>query len=149
MSIVKYDPMRGFDSLAKRMNSFFNNIEPRVGFETGDFLPRVDISENDQKLMITAEMPGISKEDFKVTVDDDRILVIKGTKKRENVEKSEQGGMTYHRLERTCGNFVRSFALPDYVNTESINAKFENGVLNISFDKAAPVQPKEIEISVS
>ncbi len=149
MNLVKYDPMPGFGSLTRRLNSLMNNFEPRLSIETGDFLPRVDISETEKQLLIHAEMPGLSKDDFKVTVSDDRLLILKGSKKRNIEDKSEEGGVTYHRIERTSGEFIRSFALPDYVDAGSIKAKFESGVLAITFDKTEPVQPKEIEISVS
>ena len=141
--------MPGFGSLTRRLNSLMNNFEPRLSIETGDFLPRVDISETEKQLLIHAEMPGLSKDDFKVTVSDDRLLILKGSKKRNIEDKSEEGGVTYHRIERTSGEFIRSFALPDYVDAGSIKAKFESGVLAITFDKTEPVQPKEIEISVS
>lgn len=148
MTLVKYEPFRGFGNLTRRMNSMFNSFEPRFAFETGDFLPRVDISETEKQLHLQAEIPGLSKDDFKLTVSDDKVLVLKGSKKRESEDKKEENGVTYHRIERSCGEFTRSFVLPDYVNPESISAKFDNGVLNISFDKVEPVKPKEIEISV-
>lgn len=148
MTLVKYDPFRGFGGLTRRMNSMINTFEPRLAFETGDFLPKVDISETDKLININAEMPGLSKDDFRLTISDDKVLVLKGSKKRESKEEAKDKGTTYHRIERSCGEFSRSFALPDYVDADSINAKYEKGILNITFNKVEPVQPKEIDIAV-
>lgn len=148
MTLVKYDPFRGFGGLTRRMNSMINTFEPRLAFETGDFLPKVDISETDKLININAEMPGLSKDDFRLTISDDKVLVLKGSKKIESKEDAQDKGITYHRIERSCGEFSRSFALPDYVDADSINAKYENGILNITFNKVEPVQPKEIDIAV-
>ncbi|GAB1371864.1 Hsp20/alpha crystallin family protein [Candidatus Kapaibacterium sp.] len=149
MTLVKYDPFRGFNNMARRMNTLISEFEPKLSIETGDFLPRVDISENEKQITIHAEMPGLSRDDFKLTVTDDKVLVLKGSKKREKEDKSDEKGVTYHRIERSCGEFTRSFVLPDYVKEDSINAKFENGVLTVTLDKSEPVMPKEIEISVN
>lgn len=149
MTIMKYNPSRSLGGLTRRMNSIFNTFEPSFAFETGDFLPRVDISETEKQLQIQAEIPGLTKDDFKLTVNDNNVLVLKGSKKRESEEQKNENGITYQRIERTCGEFTRSFVLPDNVNPESIAAKFENGVLNIAFDKIEPQKPKEIEISVN
>ncbi|MBX3042484.1 MAG: Hsp20/alpha crystallin family protein [Candidatus Kapabacteria bacterium] len=149
MTLAKYDPYRGYGNLTRRMKSLINTFDPQISFETGGFLPRVDISESEKQLYIQAEMPGLCKEDFKLTVSDDKVLILKGTKKRESEESNDENGLSYHRIERSSGEFTRSFALPDYVDGSSINAKFENGVLTISFNKIVPAQPKEIEISVS
>jgi HSP20 family protein len=149
MTLVKYNPYRGLGSLNRKMNSLINNFESGSSFEKTDFMPKVDISENDKQMVIHAEIPGISKEDIKITVDSDNILSLKGTKKRELKESNESGGINYHRIERSYGEFSRSFILPDYVNPDSIQAKFENGVITINLEKTEPKQPKEIVINVN
>ncbi|MDX9791091.1 MAG: Hsp20/alpha crystallin family protein [Candidatus Kapaibacterium sp.] len=149
MTLMKYDPNRGFGSLTRRMNSLLNTFEPQLSFEGGGFLPRVDISETNNQLVIQAEMPGLSKDDFKLTVSDECVLILKGSKQISSSDKSDDNGITYHRIERSRGEFTRSFALPDYVDKDSISAKYENGVLSITLNKIEPVQPKEIEINVS
>jgi len=148
MSLIKYDPFRGLESITKRLSSFLNQFEPNVSFEFGSFVPKVDISEDEKYLKIQAEMPGLSKDDFKVTITDDNMLCIKGSKKKEKDEKEEKDGRTYHRIERSYGEFSRSFLLPDYIKNDSIQAKYEDGVLNITFEKTEPVKPKEIQINV-
>jgi len=149
MTLVKYNPYRGFGSLDRKMNSLFSNFDFGSSFEKNDFMPKVDISENEKQLVIHAEIPGITKEDLKITVDSDNILSMKGTKKRESKEEGESGGINYHRIERSYGEFSRSFILPDYVDPNSIEAKFENGVITINLEKISPKPPKEIVINVN
>lgn len=148
MSIVRFDPMRGFESLARRMNAAANELNKGFNVEFGGFSPRIDISEDEKFIYIAAEVPGIAKEDIKLTVNDDNMLVIKGTKKCEEKKEENGGNVSYLRVERSYGEFLRSFMLPDNVKKDSVNAKFENGVLNITLEKIEPVKPKEIEVSI-
>lgn len=147
MAIIKYDPFRGFDSLARRMNNLMNNYDRGLDVNYGQFDPKVDITDDEKHLYIHAEMPGIKKEDIKVTVSDENVLVIKG--KKENETKEEDKKRNYLRMERSYGEFTRSFALPENVNTEDIQAKFEDGVLNLTFEKTEPEQPKERQIEIA
>lgn len=151
MALVRFDPFRGFDSMVKRVNDFVGDIEKGVNVEFGGFSPRVDISEDEKNLLVHVELPGIAKEDVKVTINEENVLMIKGEKKREVKETSDEkeGERSYIKIERNFGQFVRSFMLPDYVKADAINAKFENGVLAITLEKVEPKKPKEIEISLS
>lgn len=149
MAIIKYDPFRSFEGLTRKMDNFLNNFNSGINLEYGSFLPKVDISEDDKMLYIHAELPGLNKDDFKVTVNEDSLLVIKGSKKIENEVKESGNGRTYHRVERSYGEFTRSFMLPENIKKDSIKAKFEEGVLNLTLEKNEPVKPKEIEVSVS
>lgn len=146
MAIVSFDPFRGFESLARRMNEFLDEFEKGFSINTAEFSPRVDISENEKNIYVSVEVPGVSKDDIKVTVNSDNLLVIKGEKKREF--KTEDKKRNYIRVERSYGLFQRSFMLPVNVNKDNIKAKFENGVLNITLEKVEPEQPKQIEISI-
>ncbi len=147
MGIIRFDPFRGFESLARRMNDFLDDFEKGLTIGTTEFTPRVDISEDEKSIVVTVEIPGISKEDVKVTINDDNVLVIKGEKKREH--KTEDKERNYIRLERSFGSFQRSFMLPDNVKKDNVTAKFENGVLTISLEKVEPEPPKQIEISIN
>lgn len=149
MAIIKYDPFRSFEGLTRKMDNFLNNFNSGISLEYGSFLPKVDISEDDKMLYIHAELPGLTKDDFKITVNDDSLLVIKGSKNKENEVKNTGNGRTYHRIERSYGEFTRSFMLPDNVKKDSVKAKFEEGVLHLSLEKIEPVMPKEIEVSVN
>lgn len=147
MSIIRFEPFRGFESLVRRMNEFLEDFEKGFTVGTSEFTPRTDISEDEKNIYVSVEVPGISKEDIKVTLNDENVLVIKGEKKRET--KTEDKERSYIRVERSFGSFQRSFMLPDNVKKDNIAAKFENGVLTITLEKVEPEPPKQIEISIN
>ncbi len=142
--MLKFEPFRGFESLTRRMNEFVGDIEKGVRFEIGDFTPRVDISEDDKNIYLHAELPGIAKEDVKVSVNEERILTLKGEKNRKETVENKN----FVRIERNYGSFTRSFVLPENVNFEAVEAKFENGVLEVTLPKIAPVKPKEVSVEI-
>ncbi len=142
MTLVRYNrPNR--DLMSKNfsdiMDEFFNDV---VNTNRDSFVPGIDISETDNQFLISAELPGMSKEDIDINLDNGR-LTISGERKFEK----EEEGKTFHRVETRYGSFNRSFQLPDNVDEESINAKYENGLLNITIDKAEDKVKKKIEIS--
>lgn len=142
MTLVRYNrPNR--DVMSKNfsdiMDEFFNDV---VNTNRDSFVPGIDISETDNQFLISAELPGMSKEDIDISLDNGR-LTISGERKFEK----EEEGKTFHRVETRYGSFNRSFQLPDNVDEESINAKYENGLLNITIDKAEDKVKKKIEIS--
>ena len=145
MTLVRFEPYRGFERLSRKFDHFMNDFEKGFSFEMGAFNPRVDITEDDNNLFVHAELPGLSKEQVKVSVNEDKLLTIQGEKKKE--EKKED--KSYIRTERNYGSFTRSFSLPDYIDADNINAKFENGVLELSLKKIEPPKPKEIEVKIS
>jgi HSP20 family protein len=110
---------------------------------TGDWSPRVDISETDNEFVIKAEIPEVKKEDVKVSVDNG-VLTVRGERKQEKEEK----GKKFHRVERYYGSFVRSFTLPDNVDGTKIKASFKDGMLNVQIPKTAEAKPKPIEVKV-
>jgi HSP20 family protein len=100
--------------------------------------PRMDVSEEENKYAVTLDIPGLAKEDISIKVEN-------GTMKIEGERKEERAGK-YHLTERTYGRFYRSFALPDDVDAEKIEAKASNGVLEISLPKNQKALPVEIKI---
>lgn len=142
MTIVKLNPFGGFEKAARRVNEFFGDIDRNVNFEIGGFSPRVDILDDEKRIVFKAEFPGIRKEDIKISVNEDKMLIISGNKRKE--EQYED--MSYLRSERVYSEFKRSFVLPDNLDTDRIAAKYENGVLEIALPKVEPPAPKEIEI---
>ena len=149
MGLVRFDPFRGFESVAKKMSSLVSEAEKGMSVEFGSFAPRVDIIEDDKHLFVQAELPGILKEDVKVTVNEENILNIKGEKKPEAKPEGGYCESCYVRVERNYGSFMRSFMLPENINADSISAKFENGVLNITLEKKEPEKPKEIKVDIA
>lgn len=145
MTLLRFDPAREFERLQKKMGEFTEDMEKGINFEFGGFSPRIDISEDENSVFIHAEMPGMAKEDVKVSVNEENLLTIKGNKKKpDGVDEQE-----FIRSERIFGEFSRSFVMPENVDRDSIMAKFENGLLAITFSKKEPEKPKEIHVEIS
>lgn len=113
------------------------------GFGTG-WVPAVDVEETDDAYQIRAEMPGLKKEDVKISLVEN-VLTITGEKKHEAKSDSKK----YRRLERTYGSFQRSFSLPAPISTDKISAEFKNGVLEVVVPKSEEAKIREIDIKVS
>jgi HSP20 family protein len=148
MATVRFDPFKGFESITKKMSAIYDDIEKGVRLEVGSFSPRVDILDNDKQLVFQAELPGIAKEDVKVTINQEKVLVIKGEKKRDEYAEESNDNKCFIKCERNYGSFARSFMLPENVKDDSIKAKFENGVLEIILEKAEPEKPKEVNVNI-
>lgn len=121
------------------MDEFFSDV---VNDRRDNFVPSIDVSETDDQFLISAELPGMSKDDINISLENGR-LAISGERSFENEEK----GKKFHRIETKYGAFERSFQLPDNVDEESISASYDNGLLNISIDKSEDKVSKKIEIS--
>ena len=106
--------------------------------------PAVDICEDNEAVRITAELPGMTQKDVKLSVKDG-VLTIRG----EREFKDEQKKKDYYRIERSYGTFARSFTLPSSVEADKIHANMKDGVLDIMIPKKEEAKPKEIEIKVS
>lgn len=145
MAIVRWDPWREIEDMFDRYTRA-GGI-PRGGGQelarTGDWTPRVDIVETDKAFVIKAEVPEVKKEDVKVTVDNG-ILTVSGERKQEK----EESGKTFHRIERSYGEFTRRFTLPDNVDAESIDATFKDGMLKLEIPKIEKTKPNAIEVKV-
>ena len=114
---------------------------PRAYKKDAQWLPKIDISENETAFEVRAEVPGIDKKDIDITLSEG-LLTIKGEKKVENEEKNEK----YHMRESGYGSFSRSFQLSSDVENERIEASYKDGVLKISLPKAEAAAPKRIEV---
>jgi HSP20 family protein len=108
------------------------------------FVPSVDIGEDENNYLVTADLPGMKPEEIDIQVENN-VLTIRGERKSETRGK-QQG---YHRVERYYGSFQRSFSLPEGVNSEAIEANVENGTLTLRVPKPATAQPKRVKVSVS
>jgi HSP20 family protein len=144
MTLVKFNPFKELETLSERMRSLFDDLPTAFNWDfTSTFYPRVDISEDENNVYVTAELPGVDKKDVKVTLQDN-VLTIEGEKKSEVKDEKKN----YYRIERTYGSFCRSFALPAEVDPDKVKAKFENGMLMIEAAKKepSPANKKLIEI---
>lgn len=149
MNLVKWNPFNELEDISNSLNKFFGRQVAPHGTDVGllaqaDWAPTVDISETDDGYLIKAEIPGVKKEDVKVTVQDG-MLAIRGERKQEKEEK----GKRFHRIERSYGSFMRSFRLPDDADEGGVSAEFKDGLLNVSLKKSAKAKPKSIDIAVS
>ena len=108
---------------------------------SGSWIPKVDVEETKDAIVLYAELPGMSREDIKLSIRD-KVLEISGTKTFSDVQKNER----LHRSERTFGEFCRKFALPTDIEVKNISARFKDGVLKLTLPKAERVKAKEIEI---
>lgn len=147
MAIVKFDPFREISAAMSKMNEFLSDFDKTFYNDTRAFYPAVDISEDEKNIYLNFELPGLSKDDVQVKIKEDNVLVIKGEKKQET--KTEDKERNYIRMERHFGEFSRYFTLPDNVNAEKIDAKFDNGVLSITIEKKEPEKPNEKLIEIS
>ena len=147
MAITRFEPFRELAAVQARLNRIFS--EP---YENGDdtlvradWIPAVDVVENDQHaLVLTAELPGVKKEDIELKVENST-LTIRGERKRA-FEIKEDG---YHRVERSFGGFARSFTLPTTVSAEGITADFKDGVLTVTLPAREEAKPRQVEIKVN
>lgn len=145
MTLVKWNPRHSLITDFDRMiDGFFNNDWNLNTRALTNWSPAVDIKEQDDKFLITADIPGLTKKDVKLIVRDG-VLSITG----ERNDKSEKETGSYHYRERRNGSFSRSFRLPETVNEEKISAKFANGILSVILPKFEEVLPKEQEIKIS
>lgn len=140
------DPFR---SLEERMRRFFGEgLDPfgRAGEENWSLAawsPACDIYENENEVVVKAELPEVKKEDVHVSFENN-ILTIRGERKFSEETKKEN----YHRLERSYGEFTRSFTLPGFVNADKINAEFKDGLLRVTLPKREEARPRQIEVKV-
>jgi HSP20 family protein len=146
MAITRWDPFREVVALQNRMNSLFGNMnnESENPLTTASFVPAVDVYEDEKKVVLKLEVPGIEEKDLDVSVEN-HTLTVKGERKFEKEEKEEN----FHRIERRYGSFYRAFTLPSTVDTENVAAKYEAGVLKLELNKKPEAQPKQIKVNIA
>jgi HSP20 family protein len=144
MAITRWDPFREVAALQNRMNSLFRDLnETDSPLTTASFVPAVDIYEDEKKVVLKLEVPGMNQKDLDVSVEN-HTLTVKGERKFEADEKEQN----FHRIERRYGSFYRSFTLPSTVDTQNVVASYNAGVLKLELAKKPEAQPKQIKINV-
>jgi HSP20 family protein len=145
MAITRWDPFREVAALQNRVNALFHDFhEGKSATTTASFIPAVDIYEDDKKVVLKLEVPGIAEKDLDVSIENN-VLTVKGERKFEKEEKEEN----FHRIERRYGAFYRAFTLPTTVDTEGIDARYDAGILKLELKKKPEAQPKQIKVSVN
>lgn len=147
MTLVKFSPARELYSVNNRLNqlfeSFFGERNPDWYQEAGAWAPEVDVEETTNAIVLRADLPGMSKQDMHISVENNR-LTISGERKSEKSDKERN----FHRIERTYGSFCRSFSLPATVLADRVEASYKDGVLEVTVPKAEEVKPREIDIKM-
>lgn len=142
-----------FSAVRAEMERMFDNFSfgrfpslsmlPTLAGDNGAVLPNMDIHENDKTIVVECELPGIAQKDIDVTLQDG-MLTVKGEKKFETREDKED----YHLMERRYGSFRRSIRVPDTVDEDHVEAKFDKGVLTVTLAKKPGAQAKQRKISI-
>ena len=143
------DPAVEVSNLERRINHLFGDALSNFDWQYRDnagaaWVPPVDIFEEPDALRITAEVPGVSPDNLKISLENN-VLSIHGTKEQVAQERSER----VHRYERTYGAFERSFTLPATVDANNIKASYEHGVLTLTLPKVERAKPRQIEVKVA
>ena len=148
MNIVKYDPFRELRSLQDEMTRLFAGAMPASGnreeMTHGSWAPSVDIFEDKDRLILEADLPGMNRDDFDISVENN-VITLRGERKFEK----KADGENYYRVERSYGSFTRSFTLPQTVTADGAVAEFENGILRVSLPKREETKARKIEIAGS
>ena len=147
MSIVKWNPSKNIFSLRDEMDRLFSdflNPEPLMAENFSDLTPLINIEENDDEFLISAELPGLKKDDIKITFQNN-MLKISGEKK----EEKEMDKKNFHRVERRYGKFSRSIGIQSGVVLEKIDASFKDGILTVKVPKSEEAKPKEIDVKIN
>ena len=141
--VVTYDPFRNFRSIQGEINRLFDRSWDESGDQLAQLPLRVDIREDDSKLVIKADIPGMEQKDINVNVDNGQ-LTISGERKFDDKENQDQ----YHRVERRFGSFSRSFQLGNATDVKNINAAYNNGVLEVTLPKLDEAKPRTIQVQI-
>ncbi len=145
-SLIRFSPSSDIRRMQREIDRMFNDFLPLANGdssegETAVWAPRVDLAETTEAYLITVDLPGIDKKDVAINFHDGTIS-ISGERKTETSDE----GKNYVRVERSTGNFYRSFSIPNAVQADKIEAKYSDGVLQIVVPKAEEVKPHRIKI---
>jgi len=152
MAIVKWNPAKELLNVEREFNRFFNTFGRHFGISSGEideefenavWMPLTDIIEDKDNYVLKLDLPGISKNDVKISYSDGQ-LMISGERKQEKESKDSK----YHRVERSYGKYYRSFTLPQKIQEDKIDAEFKDGQLTITVPKSEEAKPKELDIKI-
>ena len=146
MSLTRYEPWYLVNRLQRDLDRLFTS--PALGDEqqqsVSDWLPPVDIREEDKQFVLHADLPGVEPKNIDVTLEKG-VLTIRGH--RDLQTRDEKSG--FRRVERTSGQFYRRFSLPDTADSQAVKARFTNGVLEVAIPKQAQVLPRRITVEAA
>jgi HSP20 family protein len=146
MEILSYNTLLDLRGMKEQMNRLLDlawNREPGEELREGVWQPLVDIFENNEAVVIKAELPGVEQDAIEVRIED-TTLTIRGERKQDSEVRKEN----YHRIERYYGPFQRSFLLPQTIDQDKVHAACDKGVLTITLPKKEVLKPKQITVKV-
>jgi HSP20 family protein len=148
MALVRWEPVRELNSLQQEMNRLFSSFfeTPTAGNGASyarRWIPAMDLVETGDEYVLTADLPGLSQDDINLEFEDN-VLTVSGERKSEHEEQRDG----FRRIERSSGSFSRSLTLPEGIDPESINARFERGVLEVRVPKPEQRKPRRVAIDV-
>ena len=145
MNLMRWEPFRETEDFLRNLSTpMFGRWPQLLGEEAAmriEWSPAVDIKETEAEYLVNAELPGVKKEDFKISLDEG-VLTIEGERRQEKEIKGERT----HRVERFYGKFCRSFTLPEYADANAIRAEYLNGVLSVHVPKLKVEKRQALEI---
>jgi HSP20 family protein len=144
MAIVRWDPFRELTALQGEVNRMLRRFGDGGEVSRESWMPSLDVIETKDAIELKAELAGMNPEDIHLEVEEN-VLTLRGERRFE--EKVEED--KYYRIERRYGSFSRSIGLPQNVNTEAIQANYENGVLQVTIPKVEEAKPKKITVGVT
>jgi len=144
MTLMKYEPWNLLEQMRREMDRAMDTRTAEgSSVATSDWVPAVDIKEEEDSFAIVADIPGVDPKNIEVHMENG-MLTIKGEKESEKKEEREG----YKRVERSYGSFYRRFSLPDTADAEEITANSNNGVLEVRIGKQEKVQPRKISVNI-
>ena len=143
MAIARWDPSGDVLALRRGVNRMFEDMVSRVSGISGTRYPRIDLTETKDALKVSAELPGVSKDDVKISITQN-VLSISGERKAPALSEDACS----LREERSFGTFDRSIELPVAIDTDTVKAGFKDGMLTITLHKREEAKPKEIQVEV-
>ncbi len=138
------EPWQSLRLLSTGLDEAFGTLQDDGRTVTASWYPACDVFEDKEAIKIIAEVPGVTPEDVKISLENN-LLTIRGEKKQQAEERTER----VHRYERTYGVFERSFSLPSTVDADRIQASYQNGTLTVSVPKVERARPREIPVEVA
>jgi HSP20 family protein len=139
MTVVRYEPWGLLNRLRRELDQGFDTVA-----HDASWAPAVDIHEEARQFVVRADLPGVKPADIDITAEKG-VLSLRGSR---NFEQQTDGGH-YSRVERVSGKFVRTFTLPENVQTDAIKAQFKDGVLELTIPKVAKAEPRRIEVQAA
>lgn len=151
MALVRWNPTKELMNVEREFNRLLDSFGNRFGLRDTDeglenavWSPLTDISEDNDKYVVSMDIPGVDKKDVKISYKNGS-LIVSGERKQESEDKSSK----YHRIERAYGKYYREFTLPEKIVEDKIEANFKDGTLKVTIPKAEEAKPKEIAIHVN